>query len=59
MIFASYNLQADFSEESIQALLHYGDAIDCSNEITVDESYIHAWQNRAVHERYLMTWKLR
>ena len=30
-----------------QALLHYGDAIVCSNETTVDENYIHAWQNRA------------
>ena len=30
-----------------QALLHYGKAIDFSNELTVDDSYIHAWQNRA------------
>ena len=47
---AHYNLgNAEVQRgEYQQALLHYGDAIDCSNEITVDESYIHAWQNRAV-----------
>ena len=46
---AHYNLgNAEVQRgEHQQALLHYGDAIACSNETTVDESYIHAWQNRA------------
>ena len=46
---AHYNLgNAEIRRgEYRQALLHYGNAVDYSNEITADESYIHAWQNRA------------